>query len=44
METKGGIVSYGKDIEQEMSLFLQEELEKYTTKKKFFVVSVRLEL
>ena len=36
METKGGIVSYGKDIEQEMSLFLQEELEKYTTKKKIF--------
>ena len=36
METKDGIVSYGKDIEQEMSLFLQSELEKYTTKKKIF--------
>ena len=36
MKTKGGIVSYGSDIEQEMSLFLQSELEKYTTKKKIF--------
>jgi hypothetical protein len=36
METKDGIVSYGKAIEQEMSIFLQSELEKYTTNKKIF--------
>jgi spore photoproduct lyase len=36
MEAKDGIVSYGKEIEEEMSLFLQSELEKYTTKNKIF--------
>tara|TARA_E500000331_G_scaffold97822_1_gene94621 strand:+ start:2053 stop:3045 length:993 start_codon:yes stop_codon:yes gene_type:complete len=36
MEAKDGIVSYGKEIEEEMSLFLQLELEKYTTKNKIF--------
>jgi spore photoproduct lyase len=36
MEAKDGIVSYGKEIEEEMSFFLQSELEKYTTKNKIF--------
>ena len=36
METKCGIVSYGKEIEEEMSGFLQHELEKYTSKNKIF--------
>jgi len=36
MEAKDGIVSYGKEIEEEMSSFLQSELEKYTTMNKIF--------
>ena len=36
METKDGIVSYGKEIEEEMSAFLQIELAKYTSKNKIF--------
>ena len=36
MEAKDGIVSYGKEIEEEMSSFLQSELEKYTTRNKIF--------
>ena len=36
MEAKDGIISYGKEIEEEMSSFLQSELEKYTTRNKIF--------
>ena len=36
MVEKGGIVSYGKEIENTMSSFLKMELLKYTTKSKIF--------
>ena len=36
MEKKGGIISYGSEIEDLMSSFLQTELNKYTKQNKIF--------
>ena len=40
MEKKGGIISYGPEIEDLMSNFLQTELNKYTTQNKIFRCTV----